>query len=433
MGTLGKVLLFVNLLVAAGLAYVISQDWAKRHDAAAIALRHQLVLVGLPVDAPSGDSAVYVETSAGHPVEAVRPKLLADQFQGADGGQALGGGPPPKSQVEEVKRVQGKVDAQLAAAAGPTEKLKLLCGQFTQQGYTPGWLAALAESYDERELVRTLAFTPARQPVNQQDVERAAGEAEAMLKRKFEAAQAKPNPQLAAEESAKLKELSEAIRQADAKASQAAQNFAANANPQNRQALFDALEGVNKALDDQKSYLMTVGTSAARDEPDRRRRIAHLLAHLDKDAAWQKRVALVVGLRTYLAAIQDQVTRLRDMAAGATQAMVLDQATFSETYEVLKNLANQRAILLDQQTRLTADLAQQRSRDREEVQQRIGQLQRRQQDLADLQAQVAAALARQSEVEQGLFAVEKQVGEALQRNLELEQKLEKAESAKAGK
>jgi hypothetical protein len=435
MGTLGKVLLFVNLLVAAGLVYVISQDWAKRHDAAAVALRHQLMLVGLPVEPQtSAESGVplKIETAGGYVVETASPKLLADHFQGADGGPALGG-PPPKSQVEEVKRVQGKVDAQLAAAASPADKLALLCGRFTQQGFTPGWLAALAESYEERELVRTLAATPARQPVNPADVERDAAAAEAMLKRKFEAVVTKPNPQAATEEAARLKELSDAVRQADAQVRQATQNFAANSNPQTRQALTAALQGMTKALDDQKAFLADAGASAARDEPDRRRRIAHLLAHLDKDAAWQKRVALVVGLRTYLAAVQDQVARLKDMAAGVQQQMVLDQATFSETYEVLKNLANYRAILLDQQARLTADLAAQRTRDREEVQQRLAQLQRRQQDLADLQAQVAAALTRQGQIEQGLFAVEKQVGETMQRNLELEQKLAEAETAKAGK
>ncbi len=448
MGLLGKILLVFNFLVAAGLAYLIAQDWSKRHDAAAIALRHQLVLVGLPVDPPTSEGSgvpLKIETAGGYVVETARPKLIADHFQGVDGGPALGG-PPPKSQVEEVKRVQGKVDAQLAAAASPADKLALLCGRFTQQGFTAGWLAALAESYEERELVRTLAATPARQPVNPADVERDAAAAEAMLKRKFEAVLNKPNPQAATEEAAKLKELSEAIRQTDAAARNANQAFATNPNPQTRQALTAALEGVQRALDEHREYLTGlparpgrevpkafVGAAGARDESDRRRRIAHLLAHLDKDAAWQKRVALVVGLRTYLAAVQDQVTRLKDIAAGVQQQMVLDQATFSETYEVLKNLANYRAILLDQQARLTADLAAQRARDREEVQQRLAQLQRRQQDLADLQAQVAAALTRQGQVEQGLFAVEKQVGETMQRNLELEQKLAQAENAKAGK
>ena len=135
-------------------------------------------------------------------------------------------------------------------------------------------------------------------------------------------------------------------------------------------------------------------------------------------------------MRTYVAAIQDQVNRLRDMAVGAQQQVVLDQAEFSETYEMLKSLANERALLLAQQSALTADLAVQRTRDREAVALRASQLQRRQEDLKNLQDQVAAALARQAEVEQGLLSVQKQVAETQQKNLELLKQVDAAEQKK---
>ena len=79
---------------------------------------------------------------------------------------------------------------------------------------------------------------------------------------------------------------------------------------------------------------------------------------------------------------------------------------------------------------LTADLATQRRRDQEAVTQRASQLQRRQQELKELQDQVAAALARQAEVEQGLLSVQKQVAETQQRNLELLDKVAAAEQKK---
>lgn len=439
MSMLGKILLVVNFLVAAGLAYLIAQDWAARQSASAVVARSALTIDGLPVEPlPTEDKdeiRVDARVEGLSVVRTIRPEMLKEHFQGANGGEALGGGDVPKSQKDEVERVRSKADAQLAAAGDPIQKLALLAGRFDAKGnFTPGWLAALAESYDERTLVRVLAgaaVAPPGQRPDPQALEEAVKTAEAMFRARFEAALARPNPQKAAEETAKLKELSEALRKADEAAREANKQFLANQNnPAAQKALTDALVVLQKAFEDQKQFLTTVGNSAARDEPDRRRRIAHLLAHLDRADAWQKRVALVVGLRTYAAAIQDQVNRLRDMTASAQQQIVLDQAEFSETYDLLKNLAGERALLLVQQADLTADLATQRRRDQEAVTQRAAQLQRRQGELKELQDQVAAALARQAEVEQGLLGVQKQVAETQQRNLELLDKVAAAEEKK---
>ncbi|HET6574979.1 MAG TPA: hypothetical protein VFG68_15340 [Fimbriiglobus sp.] len=433
----GKILLVVNFLVAAGLAYLIAQDWAVRQNVSGVVARSALVLDGLPTEPLPTEDDVRVDAQINglSVVRTVRPEMLKAHFQGAEGGAAFGGGDPPKSQVEELQRVRNKANAQLAATGGPADRLALLAGRFDAKGaFTPGWLAALAESYDERQLVRSLAAAsplPGQPAADPQALEGAVKTADAMLTRRFEAALAKPNPQLAAEETAKLKELSEAIRKADEAARAANKQFVANPNnPAATKALTDALAALEQAFRDQRQFLSTAGNSAPRDEPDRRRRIAHLLAHLDRDAAWQKRVALVVGLRTYLAAIQDQVNRLRAMTAGAQQQQVLDQADFSETYDLLKNLAMERAMLFDQQQALTADLAVQRRRDQEAVAQRNAQLQRRELELKELQGQVAAALARQAEVEQGLLSVQKRVAETQQHNLDLLKQVDTAEQKK---
>lgn len=438
MSMLGKILLVVNFFVAAGLAYLIAQDWAARQSVTAVVARSALTLDGLPVEARPTADDVRVDAEVGglHVVETIRPEMLAAHFQGADGGPAFGGGGPPKSQAEELQRVRSKADAQIAAAAGPAGKLALLAGRYDAKGaFTPGWLAAMAESYDERQVVRSLAEAalppPGQQAPDPQALEEAVKTADAMLRRRFDAALAKPNPQLAAEEAARVKELSEALRAADAAAREANTHYLRN--PMDQAALTkltEALTALEQAMRDQRQFLTTLGNSAPRDEPDRRRRIAHLLAHLDRDAAWQKRVALVTGLRTYVAAVQDHVNRLRDMASSAQQQVILDQAEFSETYEVLKSLASERALLLNQQSALTADLATQRARDREAVTQRWSQLQRRQQELKDLQAQVAAALTRQAEVEAGLLSVQKQVAQTQQNNLELLKQVDAAEQKK---
>src|SRR5205823_450941 len=150
----------------------------------------------------------------------------------------------------------------------------------------------------------------------------------------------------------------------------------------------------------------------------RQRRTAHLLMHLDPTPAWQKRVALVVGLRTYVQVVGEHVTRMRAMQVAAEQQVVSDQAGFSEEYQLLSNLAAQRAVLLYQQSKVTADLRNQRATDRGAVVARATQLVAHRDELAKLQAEVQATLAKQAEVEGRLFEVERRVGQTLDRNAE---------------
>jgi hypothetical protein len=450
MGTLGKILLFINLLVAVGLAYLAAQDWAKRQDITATAVRYYLTLVGLPVEPPKGVEtdgvALAIPTPGGTVIESVRPKLLDTYFQGANGGELLGGS-VVHSQIDEVQRVQTKVMAQLQGE-NDAGRLALLCGQYTPKGYNPGWLSLLAESYDERELVHQLAKS--------KDVKDAADKAQAMLKRRFDAVLTPSNSRLANEEAAKVKEASENLRKANDAARRAFTQYQAFKDPNDpnfkaakkqfedaigalaaaHNALAVALgvppPNVNSVV--QAADRLTSDAApppATRDESDRRHRIAHLLAAFDPSPAWQKRVALVTGLRTYQESIAAQVNRLREMAAAVQQQLVLDQAGFSEQYEMLKGMAVERDLLLRQQQELTATLAQQRSKDVEAVKQRHAQLVRRQEELAAISKQIADTLAKQAQIEQKLFAVQKQVGQTLDQNLQLEKKLDAAEERKA--
>ena len=120
------------------------------------------------------------------------------------------------------------------------------------------------------------------------------------------------------------------------------------------------------------------------------------------------------------------------MERSAEQQIGQDQGRFAEEYDLLKNLAIGRALLLQQQVRVRAELESQKASDIEAVTQRRLLTDDRRKSLEDYQAKVAAALAAQAVVEQRLFTIEKQVGETLRKNFALEGQLEASEP-KGGK
>ena len=426
MGTLGKVFLFINFAVAVGAVYLASQTYARRQEVSGVGLLHELTLRGLPVEAAKGTSGddelpLEMDLPNGHSIETVRKKLLEKHFERVDGGNFKGGG-TPLSQMKEIQRVQGKAKEDLRAATTPAAKLALLAGTHTQTGFQPGWLTNLAETYDERVFVRKLAAAQGA------ELDAAIATAEQMFDKKFAVVMAAPSAAKAAEEATKLKEAGDAVKAAGEKVQQTAAAYEANQmNEALRQELIAAITALGEAEKAMKTVLTDIGSAATRDEGDRRVRIAHLLMLMDPNAQWQKRVALVVGLRTYVKALGAQADRLGAMAISANQEMVNDQAGFDEKFEMYKILAYQRAVLLQQQQTLNADLRIQKSTDTELVKQRNVQLVRRQQEFAALQAQVAAVLTRQSGVEATLFELQQKVGATLQENFDLEAKLEAAE------
>ncbi len=476
MGTLGKILLGINLLAAAGVAYFATQDYAKRQEVTATAVKYQLVLVGVPVEAPAQpvpdeSSAPFpIEMPDGSQLETVHPKLLMNYFAGAEGGAQfpasiklidLGTLEADKqadakeknlatikgnaSQIGEVERVEKQLKAQLDAMA-PAELLFTLCGKAILDTRTtparpildpkyPAYLVRLAETYDEREFVRSLGYNvqldPSKATVN-------LAVARAMLDKKFAALKAKPDSRAAEAEAATLKEATEGVRTAGVSANRAHLTYVAardGKDPNETKLEDDAIKLRVKLIEAEaklKKVLTEFGTAATRDDGDRKKRIAHLLLHLDSSAAWQKRVGLVVGLRTYSTVLGEQVNRLRDMASRAQDQKVHDQAKFSEEYELIKTLAVQQSLLLDRQIAITAEYRDQWAKDRDAIKKRHGQLLQREEALVSIRAQVTDSLAKQSVAEADLFTVQKGVGETLRLNFELEAKLDAAEQ-KAGK
>jgi len=466
MGTLGKILLGINLLAAAGVAYFASQDYAKRQEVTGMALKYHLTLSGLPVEAPTEaptDSSVPLQTELpdGMPVQSVRPQLLMNYFAGAEGGTQF----PAKvklndlskldsdkvkearelnieivkenmSQIGEVERVEKQLKAQLDAMP-PATQLTTLCGPVNAASKVPSLLVGMAETWDEREFLRALWIAA------QLDTSKTATNlavAREILTRKFAAVKAKPNPEAAATEAATLKEAAENVRAAGAKAKKAYEDYEAAYkttpnDPATTKLEDDAIElrkKLIKADADLKEALAKFGTATSRDAGDRKKRIAHLLMHLDASAPWQKRVALVVGLRTYSTVLGEQVNRLKDMAMRAQDQKVHDQARFSDEYELIKTLAVQQSLLLDRQIAITADYRDQWAKDRDALKKRHGQLLQREEALVSIRAQVNDALAKQSAAETDLFTVQKAVGETLRNNFELEDKLDATEQ-KTGK
>jgi len=445
MGTLGKILLFVNFAAFGGLTYFAAQAWAARQAASANALKHQLAIVGVPVAAPpgidagSGGVALGTVVSGVHPVESARPKLLEDLFAGTSA-EEFAGSPFPRTQLEAADTARRKVDAKLSGLP-PVEQIALLGGRYTADPgtgrvvFTPGWLANMAETYAERALVRKLADPTSweRQPDKKEANAKALL---AMLDRRFEAL-TKVDPRQADAEAEAVKAATEAIRAANDDAKRKYGEYAAliaspDADPAavataNRDAAA-ALDKLNETYGGLQAALAAVGTTACRDEGDRRKRIAHLLMNLAEGEGWQKRVALTVGLRTYLAALSDQANRFQKMAGSAEQQITLDQARFADEYDLLKNLAVWQSLLLKSQVAVRADLQGQRSKDEESVTQRRLLLEDRRATLAAVQERVAAQLVAQTEAERRLFDVQKAVGDTLRKSFDLEAALAAAEA-----
>ena len=447
MGTLGKILLFVNFAAFGGLTYFATQAWAARQAAAANALKHQLVITGMPVAAPADfvsdadNVALGTVVSGFLQVDAVRPSLLTEHFAGTSG-EEFAGTPFPRTQMEAIDTAKKKADAKLSGMSA-ADQIAQLAGRYTADPssprvvFTPGWLANMAETYAERALIRRLADPTSweRQPDKKEANAKTLLD---MFARRFEAL-SKVDAKQADVEAAAVKESTDTVRKAndDARRKFAAYTAllaaAAADLPAQTAAARDAEAALNKLNDTYAALqvvLAGVGTTASRDEGDRRKRIAHVLMNLADGAGWQTRVALTVGLRTYLAALSDQANRFQKMAASAEQQVVLDQARFADEYELLKTLAVGQALLLKSELSVRTDLQGQRAKDAESVTQRRLLLEDRRATLAAVNERVAAQLAAQTETERRLFEVQKAVGDTLRKNSAAEADLAAAEAKK---
>jgi hypothetical protein len=404
MSLFGKVLLVVNLLAAAGFVYLATQDWKGRQTITAAGLRHQLIVTGLPLeeerypnrtyDDPDEIPFVVRDGPGGVPSLTVSKKILETYFQAAPGGDtsapgSLAGG-PVANQIAEVKRVKGKIEEYLKAADG-ADKIALL----------KRWLLWQAETIQDR-----LTFQSLIDAGNADQLEK-------LLLARFDAV---INPPKAADDEAKSR-----VSADEATAAKLTEKLAKVA----------------------ESRLVPL------DEGERRAKLAHLLVHLDTDAAWQKRVMLVVGLRRYVAAVATQAQRFQEMTTYVEKLIINDQGIDIEvplpggtTVKVLTGYFGQEAINA-QQSRAATQLAahqallrtyweKQKAEQDNRLAQRITQLTTLQDQLRKVKAEVDELLAQQAVIEAGLFEIQREVAITLDELYKLEAELLQRERERFG-
>ena len=173
MSILGKVLIFFNLLAAGAFAYFTLENWHVRQDLTTAAIVRDIQLGGFPVESsanpPAGldadkDAFSYVVNNI--PVESIPKKTIDAAF---DKGDDIFGDGHVTSQSEELKRVQGKVFAHLAAVgpeANPGVRFQWL----------RAYLLAVARSGAERDGVNAIfdMRDPARAATARRDLPLAA-------------------------------------------------------------------------------------------------------------------------------------------------------------------------------------------------------------------------------------------------------------------
>ena len=427
MGTLGKILLFINLLLALGLIYLISLDWSARQNITQSALRHQLLLEGLPVATDSADDdedsvALNFTLEGGEVVETVDPKVIESHFAGANGGTLLGtsGSNAVTSRLAEVKRAQDKLNSHVAGL-NEIQQLEFLCGQYvnyapnrsrpndTVKVFSPGLLARLALTYEEREAIITLLdIFELRQNGSQAVIPQKLAEnsktAQDLLKNQFERLFNPPNPSLAGEQAEALLA--------------AARKFV------------DPAVGMAAARNDYVELLRSLDGLATHSEVDRKALMAHLLVLLDPSAEWQQRTALVLGLNDYRQALLEQTDRLDSMAKIAKSFIRLDQAGYDARYSILLQQARMQQDLVIAQRKQLADLKLLHADNEELVVVRNSQLQGREQALAEVQNKLTERLTAQTDVENRLFQLQQRFRETLQANFDLEDKLRQVEESR---
>jgi hypothetical protein len=141
MSTLGKVLLFLNLVLAALLVVLAGMDYSAFRTVRRAAFLHEMTLLGLPVDKEEIRSEIPDEPTA----QKLTPGVLADLFKGSDGGQDLGG-PSVTTVIDELDRVRRKVAENVNNAGTPDQQKQKL----------RGYLLPMARDVAERDRLRQL-------------------------------------------------------------------------------------------------------------------------------------------------------------------------------------------------------------------------------------------------------------------------------------
>jgi hypothetical protein len=419
MRPLGYVLLGLNLLASVGFVYLGMQDFYGekgkgngRQNITAAGVRHLLKLRGLPIDGgpdklpnrvsdPSADGySAYIATevpfrtelAGGRMTETVSPELLYVYFTPVAQGKSavaakIGGNVPVTSQVNEAKRVRDILRGMVNEAADKVALLRDL-------------LLLQAESYDERAEIQELVRT---------------GKAEELDSRLFARFDQVINPTNARQDATAAQPTPEEVEAAKAPS---------GTTTEDREA---AATKARAKLDERLKAGAELRAGTSKDEAERRAHIAHLLIHLDRDQDWQRRVALVVGLREYVRAVAAQAARFATMAGRVDRQILADQDAFQSLYDRLEALARERTLMGRDMEETRRKLTDQETRDRDFVNTRITELNRQRQQLAAVKAEVNALLARQETTERFLFEIQREVGVTLDLIYRLEADLDRRE------
>jgi hypothetical protein len=429
MKPLGIVLLFINLLAAGAVAYLATQAWARRQEQNTAILKHELAIDGFPTESagaktlPAGDEdAVKV---GGHDV---RAKVLKEHFAGAARAGDFATLPAvPLSVVGEVEEMKKQIDIRLAGLPNDLAKLAYLVGSPAANNpnrLEPGLLSLLADDVDERMIYREW-LAEAQKPQNQQPAPVPAAElfgyARAALDAKFDLALLKPDTNACdAYEKAK-REAREARDRA----------FIAYQKADKGPGKLDLLNAYSEA---QKAYWKALAAkSASLTDVDRRKRAAGLMLVLDPTPSGQKRTALLVGLRDYVAAVEDRTGRLVAMPSRYERQGESELESFSVVYK--EKLATSRELdrMLQRQVDITRTFATQEKLAAAQVQVRTKHRDDAQGRVSDLDAKVKAAAAAQQTLEKEILNLQFLVGARFDELFQLEEQVFQAERQKAGK
>ena len=145
MSLLGKILAIMNVLLAIGVLVLANIDWGVQQGWNYAVFRRVVAIVGLPVN----DKEVLDSDPEEPLIRELTPGVLANIFEGANGGTALGGS-PVKTVNEELARVNTKITSDVNAQPNDEAKKNLL----------RAYLYPLARTLGEREEMRDRLAKP---------------------------------------------------------------------------------------------------------------------------------------------------------------------------------------------------------------------------------------------------------------------------------
>jgi hypothetical protein len=189
----------------------------------------------------------------------------------------------------------------------------------------------------------------------------------------------------------------------------------------------DALAELDRRFD----YVKTPQNRSERpNNKELRQAAAQLLVNLSTDPAWRQRVATVVGLEAYVAAVGIQADTFAQIASDVRNLIQQDQGNFEVSYaNAVAELKYQSEELFRANQRLN-DLKGVAADREKEVQQRKTEVNQYKETLAKKTGETNAEVARLEALQRDLFAIQQRLGLAQQQNDKLEAELKNKVQAK---